>query len=58
MEKQIVLPFGAKKKLQDEFDISRITLERMILGAEVNNTETKRKVRERALELGGVEKNI
>lgn len=55
MDNKILTPYGAKKCLADEFSITRPTLDKMLLGGTVRDNKTKDLVRQRAIELGGVE---
>lgn len=55
MNNKILVPYGAKKYLANEFSITRPTLDKMLLGGTVRDRKTKENVRQRAIELGGVE---
>lgn len=56
MEKRIIVPFGVKKVLISEFNISYHIIDRLLIGAFYSDNIKKQAVRQRALELGGVEK--
>lgn len=53
MNKKILIPYGIKTKLSKEFNVSRPTIERWLLGATARDEVKRNTIRQRALQLGG-----
>ena len=55
MGNKILVPYGTKGELKKEFGITYSTIDKMLLNGNVRDRKTKEDVRQRAIELGGVE---
>mgnify|MGYP001442248176 CR=1 FL=1 len=53
MKNTIIVPFGVRTRLADEFGLSRPTVNKMLKGANTSNKVITKSVRDKAIKLGG-----